>query len=366
MRHAKFLFTALSIFAFTLTSCEKNDSDDEITNNDLELVFEDSTYQLTGVAKEEDGRMLVNYPRWSPIYQYAVVQTQGLTGKLPYPDISTNQWQTGQPGLNKWVCVQSVYFDDNGQLWILDPAAPMMKTIQGGGAKLVKMNKSTNTIERTYSFMSIVPDTAYVNDVRIDVQRQFAYLTESKGGGIIVVDLNSGQMRRVLDTHYSTKSDPTYRYIIDGKELTKEGRPVKMNSDGIALTPDREWLYYKPVTDDKLYRIKTEYLRDWSATEAVLESKVEDLGRFASTDGMIFDKSGNLYLGDPQTYRLLKISPDLKMTTLLQDDRLIWPDSYSIADGYLYVTCSQIHRQPEYNEGVNRRTSPYTVYRIRL
>ncbi len=272
----------------------------------------------------------------------------------------------GLSGVDRWVCVQSVYIDAAGTLWVLDPAAPMLKTIQGAGAKLVKMNKSTNTIDRTYSFTGIVPDTAYVNDVRVDVTRNYAYLTESKGGGLIVVNLATGQMRRVLQTHYSTKSDPSYRYVIDGMELMKEGRPAKFNSDGIALTPDGDWVYYKPLTDDKLYRIRTEHLRNFSLSEADLGTRVEDLGRFASTDGMIFDSGGNLYFGDPQNYRLLKIDKDLRMTTLVTDERLIWPDSYSIADGYLYVTCSQIQKQPEYNNGVNKRTSPYTVYRMKL
>lgn len=335
-------------------------------SNKLELVFEDSTYQITGISKEENCRLLINYPRWSAIYKYAVVQAQGMRGKIPYPNEAMNQWQPGQPGQEKWVCVQSSYFDDAGNLWILDPSAPMLKTIQGSGAKLVKMNKATNTVERTYSFMNIVPDTAYVNDVRVDVKKQYAYLTESKGGGIIVVNLASGQMRRLLSTHYSTKSDPAYKYIIDGKELVKEGKKAVFNSDGIALTPDGAWLYYKPLTDDKLYRIKTEYLRDADITDTALGSKVEDLGHFASTDGMIFDEKGNLYFGDPQHYRLLKIDKNLKMTTLVEDQRLIWPDSYAIADGYLYFSCSQIQKQPEYNEGVNKRTSPYTVYRMKL
>lgn len=68
---------------------------------------------------------------------------------------------------------------------------------------------------------------------------------------------------------------------------------------------------------------------------------------------MIFDKNGNLYLGDPQNYRILKIGPGLKMTTLLEDKRLIWPDSSAITDGYLYISCSQIQMQPEYNNGLN-------------
>ena len=100
--------------------------------------------------------------------------------------------------------------------------------------------------------------------------------------------------------------------------------------------------------------------------DTALNSKVEDLGHFATTDGMIFDKSGNLYMGDLQNYRIIKIDKNLKMTTLVEDQRLIWPDSYSIANGMLYISCSQIQKQPEYNNGVNKRTSPYTVYRVKL
>lgn len=347
-------------------STKTNRADSTKANASLELVFSDNTYQFTGLAKQEGGRLLVNYPRWSDIYKYAVIKANGDTGRVAFPNEAMNQWAPGQSGKEKWVCVQSVYYDDNGNLWVLDPSAPKLKTIQGGGAKLVKMKNDSNGIERSYSFTGILPDTAYVNDVRVDTKINYAYLTESKGGGIVVIDLASGKMRRVLSNHYSVKSDPAYKYIIDGRELMKEGKPAKFNSDGIALTPDGQWIYYKPLTDDKLYRIKTEFLRDWNMADTALGSKVEDLGHFASTDGMIFDKSGNLYFGDPQHYRIIRISPDHKMTTLVEDQRLIWPDSYSIADGYLYFTCSQIQKQPEYNNGVNKRTSPYAIYRLKL
>jgi len=332
----------------------------------LELVYQDSLYQLTGVAKENLGYMWVNYPRWSDTYRYGVVRVTGTDSREPFPDSIMNKWQPGQPGTNKWVCVQSVYVDDSSRLWVLDPAAPMMKNITGGGAKLVQMNKNTGAPIRTYSFNGVIPDTAYMNDVRIDVQRNIAYLTESKGGGLVVLDLNSGKARRVLSNHYSVKSDTTFRFVIDGQELMKDGKPVKIHSDGIALTPDGAWLYYKPLTDNKLYRIRTEDLRNASLSDTALGARVEDLGRFTTTDGMIFDKNGNLYLGDLQNYSIVRIDKNHRMTTLVRDQRLLWPDSYAIADGYLYITCSQIHKQPAYNNGVNKRTTPYTVYRVKL
>lgn len=360
-----------------LSSCGNNDNDvngaDSVGQADtssathmLEPVFVDSTYQFTGVAQEEGGRMFVNYPRWSPIYQYGVVTTGGMYGKMPYPDSTMNMWKPGQPGQNKWVCVQSVYVDDAGGIWVLDPSAPMLKNIQGNGAKLVKMSKGVNQPERIYPLGSAISDTSYANDVRVDTKNNFAYITDSKTGGIIIVNLTSGKVREVLKAHPSTISDPAYKFIIDGRELMKNGKPAKFNSDGIALTPDRDWLYYKPLTDDKLYRIKTEYLRDSTMADSAYASKVEDLGHFNTTDGMIFDKSGNLYMGDLQQYAIVKIDKDLKKTVLLQDSSLIWPDSYSIAGGYLYITCSQINKQPDYNNGVNKRTSPYMVYRMKL
>lgn len=374
-------FLAFACFCCVLFSCNDNQGSASTNNTDstagaandttnkttaeLELVFLDSIYQLTGVAKEEGGQLYVNYPRWSGPYRWGVVAATGRDSAKPFPNETMNMWASGENGTNKWVCVQAVYVDDAGTLWVLDPAAPQIRKIDGNGAKLVRMNKD-GSVAKTYSLTGTVSDTSYANDVRVDVQRNFAYITDSKTGGIVVIDLASGKMREVLKGHPSTLSDPAFQFIIDGRELMKEGKPVKMNSDGIALTPDGNWLYYKPLTDDKLYRIATEHLRNWNLSDTALGSKVEDLGRFNTTDGMIFDKAGNLYMGDLQNYSIVRLDKDLKKTVLVKDERLIWPDSYAIADGYLYITCSQINKQPDYNNGVNKRTSPYTVYRMKL
>ncbi|WP_205511485.1 L-dopachrome tautomerase-related protein [Longitalea arenae] len=360
---------------FSFTACDKLPCEPEIDR--LKTVFVDDTFQLTGVAITPEERLFVNYPLWSDIYKYAVIEAgrendkrheeTSWNRKHPYPNLYMNSWQAGQDGKDKWVCVQAVYADERNYLWVVDPASPKMAGVYQNSHKLVKINLATNNIERTYFFEGVAGPQSYINDVRVDNQRQYAYLTNSNEGGILVVNLASGNARQVLQEHYSTKSDPAFRFIIDGRELTKNGQPVKIHSDGIALTPDGDWLYYKPLTDDKLYRIRTEFLRNDTMSSAALGSKVEDLGHFATTDGMIFDKKGNLYIGDLQNYAIKRISPDLKMQTLIRDERLIWPDSYSISnDGYLYISCSQIHKQPEYNNGVNKRTTPYTVYKLKL
>jgi sugar lactone lactonase YvrE len=356
---------ALAFFAVSCNWGHGNPPPDP--HQKLELVFSDSVYQLTGVAVSATGRLFTNYPRWSDIYRYALVETKPGNQVIPYPNMEMNSWQPGQNGDNNWVCVQAVYIDEGDVMWVVDPAAPKMQGVYQNSYKLVKINIHTGEVERNYPFDGVASSQSYVNDVRVDTARQFAYLTNSNEGGIFVVNLRSGHIKQVLQDHYSVKSDPAYTFVIDGKELRKNGQPVKINSDGIALTPDGEWLYYKPLTDDKLYRIRTAYLRSDSLSAAALGDKVEDLGHFTTTDGMIFDKQGNLYLGDLQRYRIVKIDPTLEMTTLVRDSLLIWPDSYHISkDGYLYISCSQIHKQPEYNNGINKRTSPYTIYRYKL
>jgi sugar lactone lactonase YvrE len=333
----------------------------------LELLFADDTYQLTGVAVSKQGRLFTNYPLWPGSHKYSLVEVFANNEVKPYPNLEMNTWKEGDNGKNKWVCVQAVYIDDTDAMWVVDPACPFMEQVYVNSHKLVKINLQTNQVEKTWWFEGIASDKSYLNDVRVDTSRGFAYLTNSNEGGIVVVDLNSGKIKQVLQKHYSVKSDPAFKFIVDGKEFSKKGEPAKMHSDGIALTPDGLYLYYKPLTDNKLYRIKTQYLRNNILTGEELEKEVEDLGAFITTDGMICDKQGNLYLGDLQESSIVKISPELTVTTVVQNEKLIWPDSYSISDDdYLYISCSQIQKQPDYNEGENKRTTPYTIYRMKI
>jgi len=332
----------------------------------LKTVFSDNTYQLTGVAVSAKGRMFVNYPLWSKIYKYAVVEVMPNGAVKPYPNLAMNSWTNGKDGKNAWVCVQAVYVDDNDFLWVVDPAAPKLGVVYQNADKVVKIDLNTNKVIRTYFFTGTMDNNSYLNDIRVDTKKQEAYLTNSHEGGIVILDLKTGKSRQVLQSDKSVLSDPSYKFVVDGHEITKQGQPVKFNSDGIALTPAGDWLYYKPLSDNNLYRIKTADLLNTAITDQQLKGRVQFLGKFTCTDGMIFDKHGNLYLGDPQNYRMMKITPDLKMHECIKDPRLIWPDSYSISNGYLYISASQIQKQPDYNNGINKRTTPYQVFNVKL
>jgi sugar lactone lactonase YvrE len=332
----------------------------------LETIYADSAYQITGVAVSKAGRLFTNYPRWSSTYRYAVVEIKHGKG-TPYPDTTYNSWTPADTSLHKWICAMAVTVDDQDKLWVVDPASPYLKGVVNNGQKLVRINLLTDSVERTYLLAGATDNGSYLNDVRVDTHSQTAYLTNSSEGGIVIVDLATGHARQVLQGTSSVMADTTYHLTYNQQPVKANGLFVHFNSDGIALSPDEQYLYYKPLTDDKLYRIKTDWLRDASLPAAVLASRVELLGHFTTTDGMIMDKHGNLYLGDLEKSAIIKIDTALHQTTLVSDPRLVWPDSYQITDdGYLYISCSQIQQQPPFNEGVDKRTAPYSIFRVKL
>jgi len=369
-------FSALFVL---LTACGQQQQNNNVAQDNtetisktapvLEEVFADSAYQLTGVAVSPDGRIFTNYPYWMDRHSYSVVEV--VNGKpVPYPDAAWNSFKKGEKGDNKFVCVQAVVADEKGFLWIVDAAGVGLGPVYQHSNKVIKINLADNKIERTYTFPdSVTATNSYINDIRIDNQHGFAYITSSSNGGVVVLDINSGKSRFVLHSSSSVLSDSSYHFTMDGRELTKaDGSVPKINSDGIALSPDKAWLYYKPLTDNKLYRISTELLRDFSTPQQKINERVQDLGRFVTTDGMEFDKSGNLYMGDLENSSIVKITPDLKMHVLITDTtKLAWPDSYSISsDGYLYISASQIHRMPWFNNNVDRIQYPYKIFRLKL
>ncbi|MBW4056085.1 MAG: hypothetical protein HIU83_11935 [Proteobacteria bacterium] len=331
-----------------------------------------SNDQLTGVAISQQGRIFVNFPRWDkdPLYSVAELLPDGSL--RPYPDYGWNRWgrdEVSHPEAH-FVCVQSVTVDTDDFLWVLDPASPGFRGVIPGGAKLVKINLTTDTIVRVIPFSdAVAPGTSYLNDVRIDQDGAFAYITDSGTGAIIVLDLATETSRRRLSGHQSTKAEPGYVPVIGGKELRDEnGRVPQINVDGLALDSSGEYLYYHALTARTLYRIKASVLKNFAISEEQLGGYVERVTETGAVDGMLMDSDGDLYLTALEKNAILRYRPagDI-LETIIQDDSIQWPDSMDISpDNYLYFTASQIHLMPRFNYGRDMRIHPYTLFKIGL
>jgi sugar lactone lactonase YvrE len=306
-------------------------------------------HQVTGVTVAADGRIFVNFPRWSEDAPVSVAEVTGDGQVKPYPNEEWNAWRNARKDRvspnDHFVCVQSVVADGRGSLWVVDAAAPATAQVVPGGPKLVRIDLRSNKVAQTIPFgETVAPQGSYLNDVRFSPDGRHAYLTDSGAkGALVVVDLQSGRARRVLDGHPSTQPEKGVVVRTDGQELRRpDGRGVEFAADSIALSPDGRHLYWKALTGRTLYRIATEALDDPRLSAKELESRIERVGESEPTDGLWIDKRGRLYLSAIED-NAVKVRDGGRDTTLVQDERLRWPDTFSEGpDGTVYVTSSHI------------------------
>lgn len=343
----------------------------------IEPVFEFRDAMPTGVSVASDGRIFVNFPRWGDDVPFTVGEIR--KGKVvPYPDATINRFDPARPG-ETLGSVQSVVVDAANRLWILDTAAPGFSTPVAGGAKLVAVDLTTDKVVKTIVLpSSTVLPTTYVNDVRFDLRRGkagVAFITDSSisgPGGIIVVDLDSGESWRKLTGHKSTSPDPAFIPVVEGQRLAvrekgKPPTPFNVASDGIAISADGATLYYCPLSSRHLYSVPTALLLDRSASEAAVANAVADLGEKGASDGLEADDKGRIYAGDYERNSVRQRETDGEWKTIAHDPRILWPDTLSVAaDSYLYFTANQLHRQAQFHEGQDQRVKPYTLFRVRM
>ncbi len=272
-----------------------------------------------------------------------------------------------------------IVVDAVNRLWILDTAAPGFSPPVSGGAKLIAVDLATNKVVKTIVLpATTVLPTTYINDVRFDLRQGregIAYITDSSirgPGAILVVDIESGNSWRKLSGHRSTSPDPAFIPIVEGDRLAvrekgKAPAPFEVASDGIALSSDGKTLYYCPLSSRHLYSVPTALLLDRSGNERAISGAVLDLGEKGASDGLESDDKGRVYAGDYEHNGIRQRQTDGEWRTIVHDPRVLWPDTMSVAaDGYLYFTANQLHRQAQFHEGKALREKPYVPFRVKV
>jgi len=337
---------------------------------DTVKAFEDD-FRLVGIGVSAKGRVFATAPASRARSRYSMVEVNPKTGDItPYPDAAWNNFNEQSDGKSQWVSVQALWVDKKDHLWALDSSLAKVNQ-ERLPPKLVEFDLSTNKVVRQYDFNGVVSPKDSLNGVRIDTVHDYAYLTNiGSKGSLVVLDLKTGKARQVLVGDRSTFADPKQHLMI-GKEaaLRPDGSQVAIHADGIALSPDTKWLYYRPLTDHNYWRVPTAALRDGNLSEADLSRKVEYLGSSALTGGLIMDRHGTLYGGDLEHSTVVAItrtpSHTLDSKILVRDPgKLSWADGFAISGGYLYIADSHLWEVAFKND--LPRSGPFTIFRVRL
>jgi sugar lactone lactonase YvrE len=338
----KFILVTAVIALFTSCKETANDSQELIATTIVDSatqqiipVAEFEGQQITGVTVSDSGRIFVNFPRWRKGVANSVVEITADQNKESYPNEEWNSWEIGQAASDdKFLGVQSVVAFEN-KLYILDTRSALFQKVMDA-PRLYVFDLTTDELMRTYVLQkeSYHPDS-YINDLRVDTKNNKIYLTDSGHAGLILLDIDSGKSRRILNEHKSTTAEQSYLTFGDEKwENT-------INSDGIALDTKNNRLYYHALTAYSLYSIGTEYLQMEDVQQ--IEEQVKFEATTAAPDGMIFDQAGNLYFADLENNKIQYRKPDGSIHTLVEGDAIRWADTFSIYDNYLYFTNSRIN-----------------------
>ena len=190
MKNIQYLILVLIVATITFSCTNEQNTQ---TEKAIEIVAK-SANQWTGIAISANNRMFVNFPKWSENVPISVAEIKN--GKIiAFPD---NEWQN-RNNKNSFIAVQSVFIDKLNRLWVLDTRNPQFSGVKDGGPVLYQFNLENNSLNKVYRFSkeSYAPDS-YFNDVRIDIENNFAYITDSGNGALIVLNLKNRKSKRIL------------------------------------------------------------------------------------------------------------------------------------------------------------------------
>jgi sugar lactone lactonase YvrE len=280
------------------------------------------------------------------------------------PDGALEPFAAGAP-LDSVLGIQS---DGEGVVWMLDNG---MRS--GVTPKLVAWASRTDTQVRVIELGEVVPANAFVNDLVVDSDNDTVYIADPAGGAnaaIVVVDLQTGGARRVLEGHESVVPEDL-DLIIDGTPVRirqpdgSEVRP-RVGINPIAADTSNEWLYYGPMHGRSMYRVRTSDLRDAALSADELAKRVERWADKPICDGISMDSAGNIYISDLAANAIGVIDAKRQYRVLVSDPRLSWPDAFSYGpDQRMYTVANQLHRSATLNAGTDASEPPYRVLTFR-
>jgi hypothetical protein len=359
---------ALAIVIVSVTiAYAKSDSGGADTVGTLFAVAKSDRMPWNAVAVDERGRIFVSSPRWSGTTGPQVARIDADGRLAPYPCSRWNSWTPGSNPAHAFVSVNAIHRQSDGSLWIVDTGAPEFGgTPIRGGAKIVKLDTRTDTVVRIYPFPAdAIYAHTYIDDIRIN--GKYAYLTDAGEGAILVLDLDSGTVRRRFDGQAFTRARPNDVIMVEGQVVrTPDNKPLRVNADPLELDAHGKHLYFGPLSGP-MYQIETRYLDDDTLTDAQLAQRVSLWFDLPPVGGTAMDNNGNLYYTVLSDSSLRRRANDGTVTTIVRDKRLRWVDAPFLDGlGNIYLPVPQLDGAAVFHRGKSTIRYPILLFRLKL
>ncbi|GAB7539839.1 L-dopachrome tautomerase-related protein [Burkholderia sp. 3C] len=311
---------------------------------------------IAGLHTDDRGRYFVTTPRWMSSRVPATLNlldagpTSGPARLTAFPSAAENALDAAPDTALR--SVLGFYVDrTNGWLWALDMGYVAGESeAPAGGQKVVILDLQSGAEVRRIPLDAVADRKAsFLNDIVVDEKRQVAYIADSgvrgNDAGLIVADLASGKVRRVLDRAAVVQPEPGAKVVSHGLEVLP-GHPLNIGINGIALSADAGTLYWTVTSGTHLHQVPTAVLRDASADDARIAAQVKTIGDIGgSSDGIAIDKQGNVLVTNLTQNGIVKYDHRSHTTRLIaSDDRIHWPDTLTdLPDGDFLFTASGLN-----------------------
>ena len=300
-----------------------------------------------------EGEIFVSFPRYNDNQSYPTfTKFVNDTNSEPY----FAEWPTGGANLSS---VDGFEIDDKDNMFILDQGNKLLQIFSKQGNVLGSIDLSQPIINST---------SIYLHDIVLDPVHSYAFISNCNSYDltgnsslseitpqlvIINYTLPTGDNDNNIKYSISVVTDDTflpdksYWLHVNDKPVSESG-PALIGLSSLAISCNFDYLYYSPLSSDKIYSIKVEEL----ISSSVMTNVNENYKGFASSS-ILTSGNGHLYLTDLNSglikqYKQLSNLDEMNYKNFVQlhskqASQGEWPSSIALNNDILYYITNNYH-----------------------